>query len=154
MTVEASEALVMSSGLKMIQIKNAIDLHNVLSRGIWIKNLLHCATQDVHLLGINLGNLHGISWVVTHLVGNNRTNTFSDIQQINHAILLHEGISTSVVGRIWLCVAIQLQNSTHQQSSQHGSWLYLHTGAQVVGRIGLKIREDIQTTSIEVTTSS
>ena len=51
----------------------------------------------------------------------------------------NEGNSNSAVERMWLRVAIQLQNSTHRQFSQHSSWLSLQTGTQSHGKDRLKI---------------
>ena len=53
-----------------------------------------------------------------------------------------------------LCAAVQFQKNTYRWFSQHRSWISFHTRSEVTEKILLKIRRDVQTTPIEVRTSS
>ena len=81
-------------------------------------------------------------------MGSHKTNNCSDRQQISHAILPNESNSTSTVERIRLCVAIQLQKSTHRWLSQHCSWFSLPKVTQSHGedtsqKIGTVIKQHL-----------
>ena len=95
--------------------------------------LLPRETQDVHRLKRVFGNLHGISWVCTHFVGNNKTNNCSDRQQILHTFFPNEGNSASTLECLCLCVANWLQHSTQCWFSQHCGWFSFHTGTRSHG---------------------
>ena len=120
---------------------------------VWIKNLPPRTTKNVSLLERILGNLHGISWVCTLFVGSNKTNNCSGGQKISHTIFADKSYSTIFVERMWLCAAVQLQNNTYRWFSKHSSWVS-QLDLKVTEKNRLKIREDVQTTPIEVTTSS
>ena len=122
-------------------------MQNVRQFGVWMRSLLSCATQDVHILRSFFGNLHGFPWICTHFVRNNKANNRSDRYQISHSILPNESNSTSTVDCMWSSVAIQIQV---EAAVDFLSKLAL----KVTENIRLKIQEDIQTAPIGVTTSA
>ena len=77
--------------------------------------------------------MHGIPRFCTHYLGNNKTNNFSDRWKICHPFPPNKSNSTSAAECKWLCVTIQLQNSTHRWFSQHCSWFFLQAGTQSHG---------------------
>ena len=92
-----------------------------------------------------LGNLHGFSRVCVRFLGGKKTDSCLNGQQIGHTFLSDKRYSTVFVERMRLCAAIPIQNSTHCRSRLE---------LKVMEKIHIKIREDVQTTPIEVTTSS
>ena len=72
------------------------------------QNFFARATEDVDLLKIIPGNLHGIPRICTHHVGNDETNNCFNGQQISHTIFPDQGNSTVFVERMRLRVAVQL----------------------------------------------
>ena len=64
-------------------------------------------TKDVDLLERVPGNVHGICLVCTHFVGSNKTNNYSDGQQIGQMILPDKSFSAIIVERMWICAAVQ-----------------------------------------------
>ena len=75
-------------------------------------------------------------------------------QQMGHTIFANQSKSTSIVERMWICFAIPFQISKHHWLSQHCSQIFVQTGSQSHGEDTPQIREDIQTTPIDVTTCS
>ena len=65
-----------------------------------------------------------------------------------------QSYSTIFVECMRLCAAVQLCIRTYRWFSEHSSWLSLATKLKVTEKIRLKISEDVQTTHIEVQTSS
>ena len=78
----------------------SINEENLRTCRLWVKNFFACTTEDVDLLKRVPGNLHGIPRVLTHPVGNNKTNNCLDRQQICHTILPDQGHSTILVERM------------------------------------------------------
>ena len=72
---------------------------------------------------------------------NNKPHTISD-----------KKYSSIYVERMWLCVAIKLQDGTHCRSSQNSS-RFFQSGKKVTEKVPVKIFGDIQTLPIEVSTS-
>ena len=131
-----------------------VKTENIRPRVVWLETFLPCATQYVHIFRGSYENINGISSVCTHFVGNIKANNCSDRWKISHMFLPDESNSTTTVECMWLCVSNQLQNTTQRRFSEHCGWFSLQTGAQSHAEDSLKIREQIQTTPIEVTTSS
>ena len=135
--MQASEALVMPSWLKIIKIKNTVETQNVRPRGVRIKNLLPCATQDVHPLKRNQGILQGISWNCTHFVVEqqsqqlfwqirNLSRVFSQRKHFHHHCGMHETMYSNWASR-WhtspVQSTLQLTNSPDWNSNSRKGYV-------------------------------
>ena len=79
------------------------------------------ARLKMSILSKEFGNLYGISRVCTLFVGSNKANKCLNRQQVSHPLFPNKSNPTSTLECMCLCVAIQLQNSTHCWISQHCS---------------------------------
>ena len=77
--------------------KKTVKAENVRPRGVWLKNFLARATQNVHKLERIFRNLYGIFRVCTHSVGSNEANNCSDRQQVRHTFFPNNGNSPSTL---------------------------------------------------------
>ena len=75
----------------------------------------------------------GIFRVCTHSVGSNKANNCPNRQQVSHTFFPNEGNSASTLECMWLCAAIQFQNSTNCWFSQHCGQVSLQNEAQSHG---------------------
>ena len=127
---------------------------NVRPWGVRRKNLLHSATKNVHLLRRFSGNLQGISRVCTHFVGSNKPTIV-----LTHNKLVTRFFQTKAIPPAWwnTCVYILQFNFkiTHIGGSiNKAADFFSRLELKVTEKMRLKIREDIQTTPIELTTPS
>ena len=65
--------------------------------GVWLEKFLPRATQNVYILKISFGNLHGISRVCTHFVGSKRADNCPHRQQVRYTFFPNEGNSASTM---------------------------------------------------------
>ena len=122
--------------------------------GVWLENFLPRATQNVYILKTTFGNLHGNSRVCTQFVGSKRADNCPHRQQVRYTFFQTKAIPPA----LWNPCDYVLQ-FTFRIAHIAGS---VNTAADFVSRlelnvtekIRLKIRQDIQTTPIEVTISS
>ena len=112
------------------------------------------ATQNAHILERIFGNLHGISSVCTHSVGRNKANKCSDRLQICHTFLPNERNPPALRNASDYVLQINFKIAHITGSVNTAADFLSRLELKVTEKIRLKIREDIQTTRIEVTTSS
>ena len=116
-----------------------------------VPDFLPCATQDVHIHNGTFSKLYGIC---THSVESNKANNCPDRQQVRHPFFQTKAIPTALWNACDYVLQFDLKIAhiagSVNTAAEFGSRLEL----KVTEKIRLKIREDTQTTPIEVTTSS
>ena len=144
----------MSSGLKITgtKISNQKEKRTHLSR--LDQKFFPRATQDVNSLKGAFGNLHGISWVCTHSVEPSKpTIVWTDKKSVTRFLQ-----TKAIPPFFWNACDCVLQfhfTIAHIAGSVNTAADFLsRLELKVTEEIHLKIREDVQTTRMEVTTSS
>ena len=111
-------------------------------------------TQDVNLLERTFGNLYGVSCVWKYFVGGIKTNKLSDGQQISHTNLPDKAIPPTLWNSCDYVLQFNFKIAYIAGSKNTAADFLSRLELKVSEKIRLKIREDLQTTPIEVTTSS
>ena len=111
------------------------------------------ATQNVHISKRRFGNLHGISRVCTHSVGNIKANNCSDRQQICHTFFQTKANPPALWNACDYVLQFNFKIAQIAVSVNTSNDILSRLELKVTDKIHLKSREDIQTIPIEATTS-
>ena len=118
------------------------------------KNLLPRTVKNAHFFAGLPGDLHGISRVYAHFVGSIKTDERLNGQQISHPFLPNKSYSTIFVERKRLCTAFNFKLEHISGSVNTAANFSSRLELIISEKIRLKFREHVQTTPIEMTTSS
>ena len=111
-------------------------------------------TKNVNLLERIFGNLHGIPRVCTHPVGNIKTDDCLNGQQISYPVLPDKSHSTIPWNSCDYLLQLNFKIAHIAGSVNTAADFISRLEMKVTEKIHLKIRKDVQTTPIEVSTSS
>ena len=119
-----------------------------------MENILHCATRNVRLLEKILSLVHGISRVCTDSVGINNAKNRPDTWKTATRFFQTKAIRTTLWKAYDYLLRIDFKIAHLEGSVNTAGDFISRLELKVTEKIRLKIQQDIQTTPIEVTTSS
>ena len=129
-------------------------MENVRPSGLWLKNFLSRASQNVHILKRIVGKLHGISQVCTQSVGSIKPIIVLTDNRSVTCFFQTKTIPPALWNACDYALHYNFKKAVIAGSVNTAAGFLSRLELQVTEKTRLKIREDIQTTPIEVITSS